>query len=55
MADRGKHDYLSWRFSAKEALQMIITNESSDLNSSDSSADCYYTHESSSEFTSEDE
>ena len=52
MADRGKH---SRRFSAKEKLQIILANESSDLYSSDSSIECYYSHESSSESSSEDE
>ena len=46
MADGGKH---SWRFSAKEALQIILTNKSSDLYSSENSTECYYYHKSSSE------
>ena len=52
MADGDKHDCPSRRFSAKDALQMILA---SDLYSSDSSTDCYYSHESSSESSSEDE
>ena len=52
MADGGKH---SWRFLAKEALQMTLTNESSDLYSNDSSTECYYSHQLSSESSSEDE
>ena len=46
MADGDKHDCPSRRFSSKEALQMILAT---DLYSSDSSTDCYYSHESSSE------
>ena len=52
MADGDKHDCPSRPFSAKGALQMILA---SDLYSSDSNTDCYYSHESSSESSSEDE
>ena len=50
MVDRNKP---SRRFSAKEALQMILTIESGDLYTTDGTL-CYYYHESSSESSSED-
>ena len=55
MADGGKYDCPTRRFSDKDALQLIFRNESCDLYSSDRSTEGYYFYESISDSSSEDE